>query len=189
MQMITKWGTGMKVSCKRLIVVAAALFLSSVAGAEDNLPIPGYGAARDVQNAQLLPDPNVEHKVVFDAVRAAENVDDVNPMLVAVARYLNTLAKYGVPPEKRKIAVVFHQDAGPVVMKNEAFKARYDGHDNPNVELIRNLHAAGVSLHVCGQGMLARKIAPEDILDEIQLDLWALTTLIEFGRLGYVKIG
>ena len=179
----------MKVSSTGMLFVVAAMFLSSVAVAEDNLPIPGYSAARDVANAQLLPDPNVVHKVVFDAVRAAENIDDVNPMLVAVARYLNTLAKYGVPPENRKIAVVFHQAAGPVVMKNEAFKARHDGHDNPNIELIRNLHAAGVSLHVCGQGMLSREIDPKDILDEIQLDLWALTTLIEFGRQGYVKIG
>ena len=179
----------MKVSSTRWLVLATAIFLSSAVIADDTLPIPGYDAARDVPNAQLLPDPNVEHKVVFDAVRASENIDDVNPMLVAVARYLNTLAKYGVPPEKRKIAVVFHQAAGPVVMKNEAFKARHDGHDNPNIELIRNLHAAGVSLHVCGQGMLSREIDPEDILDEIQLDLWALTTLIEFGRQGYVKIG
>jgi hypothetical protein len=37
--------------------------------------------------------------------------------------------------------------------------------------------------------MLSREIDPKDILDEIQLDLWALTTLIEFGRQGYVKIG
>ena len=179
----------MKISFMRVVVVGLAIFLSCAAGAEDGLPIPGYDAARDVPNAQLLPDPNVEHKVVFDAVRAAENIDDVNPMLVAVARYLNTLAKYGVPPENRKVAVVFHQAAGPIVMKNEAFKARHDGHDNPNIELIRNLHAAGVSLHVCGQGMLSREIDPKDILDEIQLDLWALTTLIEFGRQGYVKIG
>ena len=179
----------MKISFMRVVVVGLAIFLSGAAGAEDGLPIPGYDAARDVPNAQLLPDPNVEHKVVFDAVRAAENIDDVSPMLVAVARYLNTLAKYGVPPENRKIAVVFHQAAGPIVMKNEAFKARHDGHDNPNIELIRNLHAAGVSLHVCGQGMLSREIDPKDILDEIQLDLWALTTLIEFGRQGYVKIG
>jgi len=179
----------MKISFMRVVVVGLAIFLSGAAGAEDGLPIPGYDAARDVPNAQLLPDPNVEHKVVFDAVRAAENIDDVNPMLVAVARYLNTLAKYGVPPENRKVAVVFHQAAGPIVMKNEAFKARHDGHDNPNIELIRNLHAAGVSLHVCGQGMLSREIDPKDILDEIQLDLWALTTLIEFGRQGYVKIG
>ncbi|MGI9203538.1 MAG: DsrE family protein, partial [Woeseiaceae bacterium] len=138
---------------------------------------------------KLLPDPNVVHKVVFDAVNAAENVDDVNPMLVAVARYVNTLAKYGVPPENRKIAVVFHQAAGPVVLKNDAFKQRHDGHDNPNIELIRNLHAAGVALHVCGQGVTARNYDPSEIQEEIQLDLWALTTLIDFAQKGYVKIG
>jgi len=179
----------MKISYSLCAIVAIALALTGTGNAEENLPVPDYGAARDVPGAKLLPDPNVEHKVVFDAVMAAENVDDVNPMLVAVARYLNTLAKYGVPPENRKIAVVFHQAAGPIVMKNEAFKARHDGHDNPNIELIRNLHAAGVSFHVCGQGGLARNIDPEDILAEIQLDLWALTTLIEFARLGYARIG
>jgi len=102
---------------------------------------------------------------------------------------VNTLAKYGVPPENRKIAVVFHQAAGPVVMNNEVFKARNDGHDNPNIQLIRDLHAAGVALHMCGQGALARNIAPEDIQEEIQLDLWALTTLIDFDQKGYVRIG
>lgn len=166
-----------------------AIVLAGTADAQQNLPVPGYSAARDVPDAQLVPDPNVEYKVVFDTVVAAENVDDVNPMLVAVARYLNTLAKYGVPPENRKIAVVFHQAAGPIVLKNDEFIARHDGHDNPNIELIRNLHAAGVSLHVCGQGVLARKIDPEDILEEIQLDLWALTTLIDFDQKGYVRIG
>ncbi|MDA0994832.1 MAG: DsrE family protein [Proteobacteria bacterium] len=171
-----------------LAVVAVIAFAGSVE-AQESPPVPGYAAAKDVPGAHVLPDPDVEHKVVFDAVIAAENIDDVNPMLVAVARYVNTLAKYGVPPENRKIAVVFHQAAGPIVMKNEVFKARNDGHDNPNVELIRNLHAAGVKLHVCGQGALARNIAPEDILPEIQLDLWALTTLIDFGQHGYVRIG
>jgi intracellular sulfur oxidation DsrE/DsrF family protein len=171
------------------LVGAIAIVTSGAVLAQDRLPIPGYPAARDVPDAHVLPDTNIVHKVVFDAVIAAENVDDVNPMLVAVARYVNTLAKYGVPPEHRKIAVVFHQAAGPVVLKNEAFKSRHDGHDNPNIELIRNLHAAGVALHVCGQGVTARNYDPSEILEEIQLDLWALTTLIDFAQKGYVKIG
>ncbi len=174
----------------RLAVFAVvAMATSGVVAAQEKLPIPGYPAARDVPNAQVLPNPDIEHKVVFDAVMAAENIDDVNPMLVAVARYVNTLAKYGVPPENRKIAVVFHQAAGPVVLKNEAFKSRHDGHDNPNIELIRNLHAAGVALHVCGQGVTARNYDPSEIQEEIQLDLWALTTLIDFAQNGYIKIG
>lgn len=179
----------MKISFKLAAAAAMVVALAGAVQAQENLLVPGYSAARDVPGGQLVPDPNIEHKVVFDTVITAENIDDVNPMLVAVARYVNTLGKYGVPLENRKIAVVFHQAAGPIVMKNEVFKARNDGHDNPNVELIRNLHAAGVKLHVCGQGALARNIAPEDILEEIQLDLWALTTLIDFGQKGYVRIG
>jgi len=173
-----------------LALVATIAFVPAGAlQAQDELPIPGYSASRDVPGAHWLPDPGIEHKVVFDAAMAAENVDDVNPMLIAVARYVNTLAKHGVPAENRKIAVVFHQGAGPAVLKNDAFKKRHDGHDNPNIELIRNLHAAGVALHVCGQGVTARKYDPSEIQEEIQLDLWALTTLIEYDRLGYARIG
>ncbi len=171
------------------MVASIAIAMIGTVQAQDDLPVSGYGATRDVPNANWLPDPDIEHKVVFDAVIAAESIDDVNPMLVAVARYVNTLAKYGVPAENRKIAVVFHQAAGPVVLKNDAFKKRHDGHDNPNIELIRNLHSAGVALHVCGQGVTARKYDPSEIQEEIQLDLWALTTLIEYDRLGYARIG
>jgi hypothetical protein len=37
--------------------------------------------------------------------------------------------------------------------------------------------------------VLARGIDENDLLPEIQVDYWALTTLIELGRQGYVKIG
>ena len=40
------------------------------------------------------------------------------------------------------------------------------------------------------QGVLARELDPEkDILPEIQVDYWALTTLVELQRQGYIKIG
>lgn len=174
------------------LILLSGLFLTvcaGPAGAQQDLPVPGYPAARDVPGAGMLPDPATEHKVVFDAVRAADDVGDVNPMLVAVARYVNTLARYGVPRDKRRIAVVMHRGATPIVLKNEAFKARFDGHDNPNIDLIRRLHAAGVAFHVCGQGASAQDIDAGEILDEVQLDLWALTTMIDLGLKGYVKIG
>jgi hypothetical protein len=37
--------------------------------------------------------------------------------------------------------------------------------------------------------VLAYKIDPRTITPEIQLDLWALTTLIDFELQGYVHIG
>jgi len=179
----------MKNSITLVAIATIAMLLAAVATAEDELPVPGVPAARDLPGAPNSPDPNTEYKVVFDLVMTDDNLDDPYPMLRPIAIYVNTLAKFGVPLENRKIAVVLHRGSGLIGLKNEAFKARHDGHDNPNIELIKKLHAAGVSFHLCGQGVLARELDQADILDEIQIDYWALTTLIELGRQGYVKIG
>lgn len=172
-----------------LIAAIPALLLSQAVFAADELPIPGYNASRDYPGAHLTPDANTEYKVVFDFVVTDQDLDDPYPMLPLVARYINTLANLGVPEENRKISVVMHQGSGLIGLKNEEFKARHDGKDNPNIELIKQLHAAGVTFHLCGQGVLSRNVDEDDLLDEIQIDYWALTTLIELGRQGYVQIG
>jgi len=153
------------------------------------LPVPGIDPARDVPGAKELPDAKTEYKVLFDAAAAPAKPSDVNQMLQTVARYVNTLAKLGVPAEHRKIAVIFHQGSTPAVLRNDAFKARNDGQDNPNVSLIQALAKAGVGFHVCGQALLGQKIDPKDVQPEIQVDLWALTTIINFEQRGYVHIG
>ena len=167
------------------------LFVFAMAGAraEDMLPVPGYDAGRDVPGSMLAPDPNTVYKVVFDFAMTDDNLDDPYPMLPLVATYLNTLAKFGVPPENRRISVVLHRGSGLIGLKNEKFRVLNDGRDNPNIDLIRKLHAAGVTFHQCGQGVLARDLEADDFVGEIQIDYWALTTLIELGRQGYVKIG
>ena len=106
-----------------------------------------------------------------------------------IAVYVNTLAKFGVPQDKRKIAIVLHRGSGLIGLKNEVFKEWHDGQDNPNIELIQQLAAAGVTFHLCGQGMVSRELSKDDLLPEIQVDYWALTTIIELQRQGYAKIG
>ncbi len=175
--------------CRLLLAAIGSVLLISPVFAADELPIPGYPASRDYPGAHLTPDANTEYKVVFDFVVTDDNLDDPYPMLPLVARYINTLANLGVPEKNRKIAIVMHQGSGLIGLKNDEFKARHDGKDNPNIELIQQLHAAGVSFHLCGQGVLSRNVDEDDLLDEIQVDYWALTTLIELGRQGYVKIG
>jgi intracellular sulfur oxidation DsrE/DsrF family protein len=171
-------------------IAAVAFFGSSaLAQAQMDLLVPGQPVARDVPGAKTLPDPNTEYKVVFDIITAPENIDEVNPRLTRVANYVNTLGKYGVPEDNRKIAVVLHRAATPMILENEEFKARNSGHDNPNIQLIRSLAAAGVDFRVCGQAVLGRKIDPADILPEIQLDLWAFTTLIDLRTQGYLQVG
>ncbi|MDO8270529.1 MAG: DsrE family protein [Gammaproteobacteria bacterium] len=168
-------------------LLAVSALIPAIASAQ--LPIPGYSAAKDYPGAHLTPDANTEYKVLFDFVVADDNLDDPYPMLPLVARYVNTLANLGVTEENRKIAVMLHQGSGLIGLENEEFKARNNGKDNPNIALIKQLHAAGVTFHQCGQGVLSRGLSEDQLLDEIQVDFWALTTLIELGRQGYVKIG
>ncbi|HAK56307.1 MAG: DsrE family protein [Vicinamibacterales bacterium] len=154
------------------------------------LPVPGHEAVWDVPGAHQLPDPNTEYKVVFSVAQGAQDPTDVNPMLPVIARYLNTLAKYGVPSEHRHLVVMFHQRTADfdIVMTNDAYRDRYEGQDNPNVALIRKLTEAGVEFRVCGQGLIAREIDAAQVNPDIQVDLWAMTSMIDLQLDGYVKI-
>jgi intracellular sulfur oxidation DsrE/DsrF family protein len=75
-----------------------------------------------------------------------------------------------------------------IVMTNEAYKARY-GVDNPNIAIIHALKQAGVDIRACGQGVLGRNIDPKDVNPDIQVDLWAMTTLVNLQLKGFVRVG
>lgn len=170
-----------------MMTLGATLLAASLAGAQ-TLPVPDVQPARDVPGAKEMPDTSVVHKVVFDVATANPKDAAVHPMLGAVARYVNTLAKVGVPEANRKVAVVFHQGSTDYIMTNEAYRKRHDGQDNPNAAMIQALKKAGVDFRVCGQAALGRKIDPKEMLPEVQLDLWALTTIIALQQQGYVLI-
>jgi len=179
-------------SAALLGVIVAALAMpvgTAIAQSDDALPIPHVGAELDVPGAVEMPDPNLEYKVVFDIVGAPEDPSQINPRIVNAARFLNTLAKNGVPAKNRQIAIVLHREATEAVLKDEAYRARHDGHDNPNAELLRQLKQAGVDIRQCGQALIGRKIDPANMLPEVQLDYWAMTTLLKFQFDGYVKVG
>jgi intracellular sulfur oxidation DsrE/DsrF family protein len=172
----------------RLLLIGCVFCGFAFAQAEKGLAIPGGGVAQDVPGAKDLPDPHMTYKVVFDLSTAAPKIEDVNPGLAMAARYVNTLAKYGVPADHRRIAVVIHQGATEIILNNATFKERNQGHDNPNIALIQAMKKAGVDFRVCGQAVLAHKIEPQTIQPEIELDLWALTTLVDFELHGYAHI-
>ena len=173
------------------LALAAAVVSShapAYAQAARPLAIPGAPIAKDVPGAKELPDPNLVYKVVFVAGKAAATPDGVNPTLDEVSEYVNTLAAYGVPADHRKIAVVIHQAATPMILNAEAFKAR-TGHDNPDLARIKAMTQAGVKFYVCGQAVLGNKIDPKTITPEVELTLWALTTVTQLELQGYVPVG
>ncbi|MDG2089352.1 MAG: DsrE family protein [Arenicellaceae bacterium] len=154
-----------------------------------DLPVPDVGVKVEVPGAVGMPSSELDYKVVFDIVAGAADADTVNPGLVGVGMFLNTLDKQGVPAEHRHIAVVIHQNATEVILNNKAHRARNGGSDNPNLKLLTDLKNAGVDFRQCGQAVVSKKIDPASIVSEVQLDYWALTTLLEFQLDGYVKVG
>ena len=178
------------------LVAMAALGLAwaapVAAQSSSHLPVAGYPAAQDVPGAHELPDPTLDYKVVF-TIGGTEPRDSsaaVHPMLPTLATYVNTLAKHGVPAEKRHLVVMFHQRSTDfdIVMSNEAFKARY-GADNPNIELIHALTQAGVEFRACGQGLAARTIDASEMNPDIQTDLWAMTSIVNLQMRGFGRVG
>lgn len=172
-----------------VFILLTSLCGPALAQSERSLPIPDGQVAKDIPGAKELPDPNMTYKVVFDIATAAPKIDEVNPGLSGVVRFVNTLASNGVRPDHRKIAVVLHQKSTEIILTNEAFRARNNGHDNPNVALIQSMKKAGVDFRVCGQSVLANNIDPKTIMPEIELDLWALTTMVNLELRGYVHVG
>jgi intracellular sulfur oxidation DsrE/DsrF family protein len=183
----------MKFVASAVFVLGVSTFMLSSRAAEvsSDLAVPGYAVAVDVPGAHELPDPTLDYKIAWGIGQGATNpATDVNPTLPVIARYVNTLAKWGVPAEKRHIIVMFHQrsDDFDIVLTNDAFKAKY-GKDNPNVALISALKKAGVEFRACGQAVAGRKIDAKDVNPDIQIDLWAMTSFMNLQMKGFVRTG
>ena len=173
-----------------VLVLASGSSGPARADGDKPLLVAGYEAARDLPGARELPDPKTDYKVVFADGQDAKNPGDVNPMLPTIATYVNTLGKYGVPADHRHLVIMFHQRTPDIdiVMTNEAYKERYK-RDNPNIALIHALKQAGVDIRVCGQGLIGRKIDAKQVNPDVQIDLWAMTTLVNLQLKGYVRVG
>jgi len=173
-----------------ILVFTSGSFGPANADSNKALLVPGYEATQDLAGARELPDPKTDYKVVFADGQDAKNPGDVNPMLPTIATYVNTLGKYGVPAEHRHIVIMFHQRTPDldIVMTNEAYKERYN-RDNPNIAIIHALKQAGVDIRVCGQGLIGRKIDSKQVNPDVQIDLWAMTTLVNLQLKGFVRVG
>jgi intracellular sulfur oxidation DsrE/DsrF family protein len=173
-----------------IVVIASGAFGPASAASNGALLVPGYEASKDLPGAKELPDPKTDYKVVFADNADAKNPGDVNPMLPTIATYVNTLGKYGVPAEHRHLVIMIHHRTPDldIVMTNEAYRERYN-RDNPNIAIIHALRQAGVDIRVCGQGLIARKIDGKQVNPDVQIDLWAMTTLVNLQLKGFVRVG
>jgi intracellular sulfur oxidation DsrE/DsrF family protein len=146
--------------------------------------VPGVGKMHPLPTAAFQPEKNETYKVVF-SVQAGGRTDEPNPSLDRVARTVNLYASAGVPLSHLKFVAVMYGAATDAALDNEHYRQKY-GVDNPNLDLIRKLHNAGVNVAVCGQAAAEHRDHYEWIAPEVTLALSALTTITTLEHEGYV---
>jgi len=148
-----------------------------------NPVIKKFGGIYHIPEATVRPAADFNYKVVIDLFSGSPSADKINPALNNVARMIN-LHAIGGATEKMDVVLAIHGNANDVVMDNKHYFDRYNV-NNPNIELIKSLKAAGVKLTVCGQSLLASKVAPSQVLDEVDIATSMLTTVTTYQLKGY----
>jgi intracellular sulfur oxidation DsrE/DsrF family protein len=147
--------------------------------------IEGYGAIMPMP--QAVEPPRAESRAVFD-ITGADGSDKVLRGLNSIALFLNLAAAAGVASESLHLAAVFHGPATKAVLRSEAYAKKTQASDNPNLELIKKLKAAGVAMYVCGQALAHHQFALQDVVPEIEVAVSATTVLVSRQMDGYAYL-
>lgn len=170
---------------------AVPLFCLAVAMAAPALAAPGqrliadFGAYRDIPDAFEKPDPAIRYKIVFEVTSPARDAAKPHHGLEKVARMVNLLSVHGVDVRPGDMVVAIHGQASRATLTDAAHRKRHDGAANPNVEIIRQLTAAGVSIRLCGQVMQALGYVREEMNPDVKFDVSAITTVATMQMRGY----
>lgn len=167
--------------------IAATGIALSPAGAQQ-MAVPSVGVTQDVPGATDRPDPALTYKLAFDMNSMGTTAGGVSSSLTGIARMINTLRAHGVPANQIQATAVFHGPTIVLVTKDETYRNRTGATANPNIELIRQLAAAGVKFAVCGGSARAQNYQASDLLPGVTLNLAAPLTFVDLETRGYVKV-
>ncbi len=140
-----------------------------------------------VQLPDAAQQPRKGTKLLVDLTSGGD-ADKLNTGLEKVAKYLNIYAGGGAEPADVQIAVVFHGDATLAVLNPDAYAAKFKTDGNPNLKLLQQLHESGVELYVCGQSLISKGSAPEDVAVFIETAVSALTAVVNLQADGYAYV-
>jgi len=146
--------------------------------------IDRFGPVYDVPRPDFVTPTDLSYRAVFDVAPSPEAVDQLNPRIESLARFLNMHVRAGVKAEQIKLALVVHGAAGKDMLSSAAYKARF-GVENPNASLLAALHANGVRIIVCGQTAAHKGFGREELAPGVEVALSAMTALVALQSDGY----
>lgn len=146
--------------------------------------IDGYGPTFAVADRDVPLRANFRYRLIFNAVSYPGERSALNVSLESVARFLNMHARNGVAADDMDLAVVLHGDALSATLTNAAYRERF-AVDNPNLELLRELHDFGVRFYACGQTARFRGFSRADLSPAVEVGLSAMTLFATLQADGY----
>ena len=170
-----------------LVLCSAAGLTADVEPAGTGPLIEQFGPVYDVGRPDFATPTDLVYRAVFDVGPSPDAVDQVNPRIESLARFLNMHARAGVKPEQMKLALVVHGAAGKDMLSSAAYKSRF-GVENPNAPLLAALRAQGVRVLLCGQTAAHKGFAREELAPGVELALSAMTALVALQADGYALI-
>lgn len=144
--------------------------------------VGGYGAVVRLPNAAQQPREGT--KLVIDVTQGGKP-DEVLPALKKIAKYVNIYAGAGKQKAAAQFAIVFHGDATLAVLEPDAYAKEFKVDTNPSLPLLRSLHEAGVEMFVCGQTLVSKGKAPNEVTVFIDTAVSAMTAVVNLQSDGY----
>ena len=122
-------------------------------------------------------------KIAFDVAEGAD-VGTMNRRFETLARFINMHVANGAKAENIDLALVVHGSATLDVMSNKAYRSR-KGQDNGSLALLEALMSHGVRVIVCGQSAGAHDVEKDMLIDDVEMDLSAMTAHARLNEDGY----
>lgn len=177
----------------RIAYFAIAVLLGGAARAETQWPAPvapvvagadGYVA---IPNVAVPPDRKRVYRAIFDATQGSGDPKKILPALNMAGSELNAFGAAGVPLRNAKFIVVFHGAALDGILDNAHYRTKFSV-DNPNLEALAAMKAAGVKFFVCGQNLAAEQIDPATLSSDVTVASDALIVLMSYQNDGYALL-
>lgn len=169
-----------------LPAMVAVLFVSPLPAAAQSgeALIRKLGASNPVPNTTFGGDKTVEYKVAWDVTVAPAKPGELTPGLTQPANFLVMAETNGLDRKRVHLALIVHGGATFSIMTDAAYKALH-GVDNPNTALLQALSDAGVQVIVCGQALISRKVARDQVLPFVKVATSATFARATLHAQGY----
>ncbi len=169
------------------LVVASALTVTAparLAAQSAEAVIRKHGGGPLIEKPSLRAPADLVYKLVWDVNVGPEKPDGLVDGFRRPASFLLQADDNGIPRKNVHLAIIVYGTAARSLLNNATYKAE-TGADNASIELLQALHQSGVRVIVCGEALINRRIARDQLLPFVEVATTATMARAVLAAQGY----